>query len=283
LQHHILPRLGRLKLTKLTKPLIVNFKNQLLAEHSQSLTAQVMTSLKGLIGVAQEGDGLISQNVALGVTVKKSERHEERAKIPSKEELRVLLATMNEAWPATAPWKAFFVTSIFTGLRPAELRGLIWKHVDLKQCVITVAQRADYHNVIGFPKSKAGRRTVPLAPMVINALRQWKLASRHRTEDADLVFPAGNGGALAQSTMWGTWQRLLAAAGMEPKAYRTYDMRHAAISLLIEQGLTPKKIQAIAGHSKISTTLDIYGHLWQTPEDDAAAMAEVEARLLRGL
>ena len=51
-------------------------------------------------------------------------------------------------------------------------------------------------------------------------------------------------------------------------------------SLFIDQGWPPKKVQAIMGHSSIQVTFDTYGHLWKSPEDDAQAMALLEARLL---
>jgi len=34
------------------------------------------------------------------------------------------------------------------------------------------------------------------------------------------------------------------------------------------------------GHSSIGMTFDTYGHLWPSAEDDQAAMAQVQARLL---
>ena len=58
------------------------------------------------------------------------------------------------------------------------------------------------------------------------------------------------------------------------------DLRHFAASLLIEQGLSPKKVQGILGHANIAMTYDLYGHLFPTPEDDDAAMRQIEARLL---
>jgi integrase len=59
-------------------------------------------------------------------------------------------------------------------------------------------------------------------------------------------------------------------------------LRHACASLLIEQNLTPKKIQSILGHSSITMTFDRYGHLFETAADDQAAMAQMQARLLVG-
>ena len=57
-------------------------------------------------------------------------------------------------------------------------------------------------------------------------------------------------------------------------------LRHAAASLFIEQGWSPKKIQTILGHSSITMTFDVYGHLFQDLEADVALMEKVERDLL---
>jgi len=78
-----------------------------------------------------------------------------------------------------------------TCLRASELRGLAWSDVDLKEGVLAVRQRADLYCTIGSPKSASSRREVPLMPIVVNTLREWKLACPK--SDLDLVFPTGNG------------------------------------------------------------------------------------------
>jgi integrase len=62
--------------------------------------------------------------------------------------------------------------------------------------------------------------------------------------------------------------------------YTFHSLRHAAASLFIEQGWSPKKVQTVMGHASIQVTFDTYGHLWTNTEDDAKAMAQIEARLL---
>src|SRR5947209_8776893 len=90
--------------------------------------------------------------------------------IPRKEHLQKMIGA------AKGRWRAFVITSIFTGLRASELRGLRWADVDLDASFLSVRQRADRWNAIGSPKTHAAKRDVPLAPMVVNALREWHLA-----------------------------------------------------------------------------------------------------------
>src|SRR5262249_59320282 len=70
--------------------------------------------------------------------------------------------------------RPFIVTAIFTGMRLSELRGLPWPDVDLNAGVIHVRQRADMRQKMGPPKSKTGKRDIPLAPLVVNTLRKWR-------------------------------------------------------------------------------------------------------------
>ena len=276
---HIVKHIGNVKLSRLSKPDVGGFRDKILETCSRSTAIRVLVSLKSLLADAQSR-GLVAQNVATGTKVKVAGRHEKKAAIPTKDEIRAMLGKTSEIWPATSPWRPFVVTALFTGLRPSELRGLTWDHVDFEKKVIRVRQRADYQNKMGSPKSKAGNRDVPLAPMVLNMLRQWRLACP-KTERG-LVFPSKHGNIIGLAEPHRVWNRLLEALGLPRKSYRFYDLRHVAASLFIEQGWQAKKVQAIMGHSSIQMTFDLYGHLWETPEDDAAAMAQMEARLLRG-
>ena len=101
--------------------------------------------------------------------------------IPTPAEIRTLIPHLR------GRWRPLILVAAFTGLRSSELRGLRWSDVDLKRGEIQVRQRADRYNVFGPPKSAAGSRTIPLLPMVVNALREHKLACKQSA--ADLVFP----------------------------------------------------------------------------------------------
>jgi integrase len=72
-----------------------------------------------------------------------------------------------------------------------EGRGLHWADVDLRRGELHIRQRADRCNKMGRPKSEAGERTVPIAPMLANTLREWKLACPKG--EHGLVFPNGRG------------------------------------------------------------------------------------------
>ena len=268
------------------------------------MVTKITSSLGSILSEAQE-NGLVSQNVVREMQQRKrhqrgqAKRHKRKLEIgkdiPDKDEIRAILAT------AQGRWRPFVVTALFTGMRASELRGLTWANVDLEARTLTVRQRADKWNDIGSPKSEAGEREIPLAPMVVNTLKEWKLSCprRNRTEDQPgelhYVFPNGLGRVESHSNVHSRgFIPLQIAAGITVDTgekdedgnpilkakYGLHALRHAAASLFIEQGMKPKRVQEIMGHSTISMTLDTYTHLYPAPEDDQAAMAQLQARLL---
>jgi integrase len=284
---HIEPFIGELKLVDLSAAGVEDFRNRLRREgRSSVMVSKVATALGGIIGHAMSL-GLASRNpVRESVQYGKrrarlAKRHEKRLEvgvdIPSKDELRLILAHASERW------RHLIVTAIFTGLRASELRGLTWKDVDLKAATLRVRQRADRWDTIGSPKSAASAREVPLVPMVVNALKEWKLGCPKGP--LKLVFPDDDGKVEALHNIHrnalGKAQR---DAGIStdwkaPK-YGLHSLRHAAASLFIEQGFTPKKVQAMLGHSSIQMTFDRYGHLFPSQESDQEKMAALQARLV---
>ena len=92
-------------------------------------------------------------------------------------------ALTSRPWPTSISysitrrgWRPFFVTAVFTGMRASELRGLVWDAVDFDKKTIAVRQRADIWGTMGRPKSAAGERVIPMAPLVVNVLKEWRLA-----------------------------------------------------------------------------------------------------------
>ena len=179
------------------------------------------------------------------------------------------------------------MTAIFCGPRVSELRGLPWRDVDLNSGVLHVRQRADELNKIGKPKSRAGYRTIQMPPIVINALREWKLACPKGA--LGLVFPnkLGNVESYTNIVQYGFGPIQIAAASpgctmtaeqspsMECTRGGTPAHRFRSSRAIIRNGF-----QTMMGHSTIQITFDVYGHLFKDEEADARAAESVQVRLL---
>lgn len=290
LRLHIVPFIGRVKLSALTVPSIRTFEDKLRDEgRSPALVRKVLVSLGSLLADAQER-GLVGRNVVRdrrGRRAKGTERrHERRHKgklkigvdIPTRGEIKSIVEAL------AGRWRPILLTAIFTGLRASELRGLRWQDVDLDARAIHVRQRADRFHDIGAPKSEAGERTVPTTPIVINTLREWKL--RCPKSDLDLVFPNGKGKVESYSNIVKRgYLPTLAKVGIVDRYTGLHSLRHFYASWCINQqqdgglGLPAKAVQERLGHSSIALTMDVYGHLFPRG-DDAEELAAAERSLL---
>jgi integrase len=150
-------------------------------------------------------------------------------------------------------------------------------------------QRADRYGVIGRPKSAAGERVIPLPPMALNTLREWKLACPH--DETDLVFPSKRGAPQSMPVVVkGVWHPAQIAAGVVTKKGRAkysglHSLRHFYASWCINRRadggleLPIKVVQSRLGHATIQMTADRYGHLFPRT-DDGAELAAAEKILL---
>jgi integrase len=138
---------------------------------------------------------------------------------------------------------------------------------------------------LGPTKSDAGKRDIPLTPMVINALTALKALPGKG--NLDLVFPNGRGNVESIQNIWKRcWTPvqiecgLLAGTSPERGRYKFHSLRHVAASLFIAHlNWTPKRVQVVMGHSSIQMTFDLYGHLFEDKGADREAMKKVEAAI----
>lgn len=279
---HVNPIVGHLKLSQLNQPTVERAKDKLLETRSRAMTQKAIKILKGILKDAKRR-GLVSQNVAQDVSVKDQHRHKEEIVVPSPAEVRQLIDG------ATGRWRPLLITAIFTGLRASELRGLTWDNVNLQEGMIHVRQRADRYNTMGSPKSKAGRRDIPIGNFVVNTLKEWKLACPKG--DLNLVFPNTIGKVESLANVYNrgfgplqkgcgltvdTGEKDQDGAPVLKARYGFHALRHFYASWLINQGFKPKHIQTLMGHSSITLTFDTYGHLFPSEEDEQAQLSAAE-------
>jgi integrase len=296
---HIYPFIGAKKLSELTVPVINAFADDLReAGRSSDMISRVVQSLGAIFKEARRR-GLSNADPTSGLELDLPERDDPRPVIPTKAELQAIIAF------ASGRWRPLILIAIFCGLRGSELRGLRWADIDFEGRQIGVAQRADAFHKIGRLKSKAGYRSIPMPPMVVNALREWKLLCPKG--NLELVFPTGSGNVESHSNIVQRgFDPIQVSAGVvtlkeaadkygqpvfgedgKPTTvpagkYGLHSLRHACASLWIENGMNPKRIQKLMGHSTIQMTFDTYGHLFTDAEGDQRAAEDIQVRLLGG-
>jgi integrase len=168
-----------------------------------------------------------------------------------------------------------WATALYAGLRRGELMALRWDDVDLAAGVIRVERSYDDKGRVEIePKSRAGRRTVP----IVGALRDELVEHKARQgRDGGLVFGSSAETPVIPSNLWRRAQRAWKRAGLEPIGL--HEARHTFASVLIAAGVNAKAITTYMGHASIQTTYDLYGKLMPGSESEAAAL--VDAYLAR--
>lgn len=298
LRIHITPLIGDAKLSKITAPFVRAFQDRLREEgRSPAMVRRVTVSLGSILADAQSR-GLVIRNAVHELSRSRAHRTADKRNkprllvgtdIPTNDEIRAILSA------ASGRYRPLLVTMIFTGIRSSEARGLRWSDIDLGKALLHVRQRADKYGSIGLPKSDAGHRTIPLPPMAVNTLKEWKLACPKG--ELGLAFPNTVGRIEDHQNMLrrGLWPALIEAGVtvdtgkrddegkpiLAPKYSGFHALRHWfaswCINRKVEGGLelSPKQVQERMGHSSIQVTFDTYAGLFPVV-DETAAMAQAE-------
>lgn len=156
--------------------------------------------------------------------------------------------------------KVLWAVAFYTGMRRGELIALRREDVDLATGVLHVQRGWDEREGEIAPKSRSGRRKVPVAAVLRDHLDQH-LLDHHGPR----VFESPSWIAKAAKRARAVWE----AAGLP--TVTLHAARHTFASFAIAAGMNAKTLCVIMGHADIATTFDKYGHLLPGSEDEAAA------------
>jgi integrase len=222
----------------------------------------------------------------LGQAVKKGTLARNVAAIagaPKAESAEIAILEPEQVAPVLAALKGhrlypIAVLAIHTGLRRGELLALQCGDVDLEGGTVMVRRALEQtkHGIrVKEPKTKKSRRTVALSAEAIDALRTHRaemaslaLAIGRPLPDTAFVFCNVEGRPISPDTLSGVWRRACDARGL-PRV-RFHDLGHTHASLLIAQGVDVLTVAKRLGHSKATTTLNIYGHALERADREAA-------------
>ena len=221
---------------------------------------------------------LVGSNVAKLVDSPRLKRHETKPLTP--DEARTFLAAINGK-----RWNAAYLIALTLGLREGELLGLRWQDVDLDGRTLTVNQtvqriRSETEgegSSLEFcePKTNRSRRTLSLSDAVIAAIKahrvsqnKARLAAGSEWHDDGLIFTTSIGTPIEKSNLFRDFKRILKNAKLP--SIRFHDLRHSTASLLLAQGVHPRAIMELLGHSRIGVTMDTYAHVMPAMMSDVA-------------
>lgn len=274
---HLQPGIGRRKLSELTVRDVEEFLRAKAKEkgpHGRPYSASTLESLRavlaGALTYAQRLD-LVYRNVAHLARIPAGLAPQQRTAM-TPEMARTFLEKIRGH-----RLEAFYAVAIAIGLRQGEALGLRWSDVDLDGRRLHVRMqldRVDGKHILRPPK-RHQVRTIPLPETSVTALREHRkrqaeerLAAGPEWSDWDLVFPSQRGTPMDRSNVSHRFQELLTRLGLPKQVF--HELRHTCSSLLLAQGVHPRAVMEILGHSQMSTTTDIYSHASPDLLEDAA-------------
>jgi integrase len=279
---HVYPELGTKRLSQL-RPLDIQALVNDMSQRGITRTTRYMHMILNQALKQAVKWGMIPRNPAELVDLPKERRNEMR--VLSEEEAKRFLDAA-----AFDPYYALFALLITSGLRPGEAYGLKWDDVDLHTGKIRVQrslERRDNQWYLKEPKTPQSRRTVPLPPDVVEALKGYRVEQAQRKLKAGpdyheygFVFTSQNGEPIYHHNLVRRhFKPILKAAGLSEEI-RLYDLRHTCATLLLLAGENPKIVSERLGHSSVTMTLDRYSHV--LPDMQKSAADKLQRMLFHG-
>jgi integrase len=276
---HLKPGLGHKVLVKLTPREVQLFLNKKL---NTGLSPQTVKHLHAILRNALNRAlkwGLVARNVASLVDAPHVKRYEAAALDP--EQARALLRTLQHERLG-----ALYTVPMAIGLRPGEALGLMWSDIDWERSTLHVTrslQRIEGKLRIEELKSRSSRRSIKLPEVALTSLKahrihqaQERLAAGPHWQNSDLIFTTRQGRPLAPCFIARSFKRILNLADLPDT--RVYDLRHTCATLLLVQGVHPRVVMEILGHSQISLTMNTYGHVIPQLQQEAASKLDALLR-----
>jgi integrase len=272
---HLKPGLGHKVLAKLTPREVQLFLNKKL---SAGLSPQTVKHLHAILRNALNRAlkwGLVARNVASLVDSPHVKRYEAAALDP--DQARALLRTLQHERLG-----ALYTVPLAIGLRPGEALGLMWSDIDWERGTLHVTrslQRIEGKLRIEELKSRSSRPTIKLPEVALASLKahrvhqaEEQLAAGPAWQVSDLIFTTRQGRPLAPRFIARSFKRILNLAGLPDT--RVYDLRHTCATLLLVQGVHPRVVMEILGHSQISLTMNTYTHVVPQLQNQAAGLMD---------
>lgn len=251
IRRELLPRFGDHPLFAIGASDVQAMVSELVAAGQAPASVRKVYNTLSAILRAAVVEGVISKSPCIGISLPQVQRHEMRAL--SADELQRLVSEIPDRY------RALVLTGGYLGLRWGELAGLQVSAVNfLKRKVHVRSTAVDVNGTMEIGPPKTGERTITIPAFLVDVLAAQV---RDYPDPEGYIFGAPGGGPMWRRSNFGRriFQPAVERAGLAP--FRLHDLRHTAASLAIEAGAHPKQIQALLGHSSITTTLDRYGHL----------------------
>jgi integrase len=250
LRRRVLPVLGHERLRDLTLPQLQRFVDRLAADGTAPATISTAIAPVRAIYRRARQLGEVTDNPTSGLAVPAVNRRQGR--FATAGQVEAMIDRLDRAED-----RALWATALYAGLRHGELDALRREDIDLASGLVRVERGWDRHEGEVAPKSRQGRRKVPIPAVLRDRL-------------AEYLIDAPASGRIFTGTRRSYLRGREAARAAGVEAPTLHECRHGYAALMIGAGVNVKALSTYMGHANIGITLDQYGHLLDGAEDEAA-------------
>ncbi len=260
LQTLVLPGFGRMPLSSIDSYQVEKWIGDLVEQGYTPATIQKAFQILGGVLRSAIRAKRLGNDVTVGISLPRLERRERL--FLTAEEILSLAKVIDPRY------RLMVLLGGFGGLRFGEVAALRVSSLGTGASSVTICETVSQvrgHLEIGPPKTRASIRAVALPKFVADELAEHaKSLARN-----DLLFTAPEGGIISPTT-WRNrfWKPAVEGSGIDGITF--HSLRHSQGALLVEQGEHPLVIARRLGHTSVKTVLDIYGHLFDGIDQEAA-------------
>ena len=273
IEQYTVPRIGNIKLKKLTTQHLQKLYKELLESgrihvgkgQDNGLSTTTVHSVHLMLHCALERavkERLISRNPCEDCIVPK----------PRKLDMKILTPEHMKAYLEAADRRGLlpmFYLELVSGLRKGELVALRWDDVDIRQRTISVSKQyvrnPDGSLELTRPKTENSVRLVSIPQTAVDLLIQ----EHDKHPDSPYLFPSPLTGEMYHpDSVVNLHKKILQDAGLEH--LRFHDLRHTFATTALQNGVDVKTVSAMLGHYDAGFTLRTYTHATRQKQDEAA-------------
>ena len=275
LTKRVYKEIGHIRLDNLTAREIQKFINSLAQDGVNENTGKALSHktmvhylsfISTIIDYAIKMD-MLTDNPCRRVTVPKGSKKDRR--ILTIEQTEEFIRLLNEA---PQKYRVFFMLDIYSGMRRGELLGLEWKDIDFDEGIIRIQRTSNYTKSRGIytdtTKTEGSERWIKVPEEIVELLKTYRTVQdidksnlANQWIDTDRLFTQWNGWPMSPQTPY-DWLRKFCKKHDFP-FYGVHQFRHLHTSLLIGAGVDPTTVSGILGHSQVSTTMNLYSHMFK--------------------
>lgn len=270
---HIKTYFSDTNIQKITKNEIKEFRDYLKAfKLSNNSINKIIILLKKIFDIGLEKN-LLEINPAKGL--KKLTVEKKKMEFWTIEEFKTFISLLKVD---EYSYKVFFLTLYFTGMRLGEILALTWNDLNFITSEISISKTFSTNKgkaLITTPKTKYSNRQISINQALLNELKNWQteqeklLSSYLLKQTSETLIFQFKPMLTNKDTIYKFFQKVL-KRDMNLKKIRLHDFRHSHVALLIDNKEDYTVIKERLGHSSITTTIDIYGHLFPNKQKSTA-------------